>query len=299
MPEELRAKHPKESLLGRTALTFKESMTEAKHDVFGRGGPVPLHSRTALSDRVRRGMQIAYLWLHSKDNKEDNHRYSFPKGFEGAEGRGAVSFVHDTGSTLGGMTRAGMINELHVDRRFLHRTLLGGDLVSSEFQLYRSSAWDAETMADVLWMAKKVASLSQDDIRECVEASKWPDFMKATLVYRLAKRRDMIAKEFGLATQDPAGAPPTIVVPLSTRADREAAAAHYGLDVEAIESSMRDGGVLGRRFDDVLVRDGTIAEADDTVLIGLLRDAYYPTGLDHRTNRREDGQPYRRVRFDG
>jgi hypothetical protein len=44
-----------------------------------------------------------YLWFHLSDNKEDNHRYSFPKHFGGNKhGRSAVAFVHDTGSGLGG-----------------------------------------------------------------------------------------------------------------------------------------------------------------------------------------------------
>ena len=41
------------------------------------------------------------------------------------------------------------------------------------------------------------------------------------------------------------------------------------------------------------------SDAEDTVLIGLLRDRYYPTGLDHRTSRRNDGRPYRQIRYGG
>jgi hypothetical protein len=285
----------KQDLIGRTVLTFKESMVDAKHSLFGRSGPVPLHDSAALEDRVRRGMQLAYMWLHLTDNKEDNHRYAFPKKFE--EGQPAVAFMHDTGSALGGRGRTGILNEFFVDERFLKKSLIGGDLVSSEFQLYRSTAWDRETMADLMWMAKKICSLSKADIAECAEASHWPDFMRDVLVWKLAARRDLIAKHFGLTARDPAGPAPTIEVPLSTPADREAAARRYGLSAQVIESAMRDAGLLGRPFRDVLVRDGEISRGGNTVLIGLLRDAYYPAGLDQRTNRREDGREYRSLRY--
>jgi hypothetical protein len=49
----------KSDLIGRTAIRFKESMTEAKADANGRMGPMPLHTEANKFDRVRRGMQIA------------------------------------------------------------------------------------------------------------------------------------------------------------------------------------------------------------------------------------------------
>lgn len=300
LPEGTAARYPREKLLGRTVLTFKESMIEAKHDVLGRAGPVALHSEAAKGDRVHRGMQLAYMWLRLPDNKEDNHRYSLPKGVEG-KGHSAFSFIHDTGSGMGSAGRSGQLNDLNTDWRFLSRSMfgMGGSLRSTEFQLYRASAWENETASDVLWMAKKIVTITQNDLAECAKATGWPDFMQATMVYRLAKRRDMIAEAFGLKTPDPVGAAPTFSVPLSTRADREAAAARYGVDVSLIEESMRDSGVLGRPFVDLLVDRGTISDPKDTVLIGLLQDTYHPVGLVKRTNRREDGRDYVSVRHEG
>lgn len=284
----------RDALIGRTMIRFKESMTEAKHSANGRAGPVPLHRDADKNDRVHRGMQLAYMWFHLSDNKEDNHRYAFPKGFDGAKGRSAVAFVHDTGSGLGGASRSGMLNDLHVDGKFLRKEfgLLGNNLVSSEFQLYRAGAWEQETVSDLLWMAKKIVSISQAEIRECAEFSQWPDFMKDVLVWRLAKRRDIIAEEFGLKVADPAGEPPTVKVPLTTRSDREAAAKRFDLPLDQLESRLRDAKKLDQPFTDTLVDDGELKEADDTILIGLLRDTHYPTGLVNRTNRREDGGDY-------
>ncbi|MBK6688743.1 MAG: hypothetical protein IPG45_29995 [Deltaproteobacteria bacterium] len=300
LPEGTAALYPREKLLGRTVLTFKESMVEAKHEVLGRAGPVALHSEAAKSDRVHRGMQLAYMWLRLPDNKEDNHRYSLPKGFEG-KGHSAFSFIHDTGSGMGSAGRSGQLNDLNTDWRFLSRSAfgLGGALRSTEFQLYRAGAWEQETASDVLWMAKKIVTISQKDLADCANATGWPDFMKATMVYRLAKRRDMIAEAFGLKTADPVGAAPTFKVPLSTPADREAAATRYEIDVTLIEESMRDSGVLGRPFEDLLVDRGTISDPKDTVLIGILQDTYFPVGLVKRTNRREDGREYVSARHEG
>jgi hypothetical protein len=202
--------------------------------------------------------------------------------------------MHDTGSALGGTGRAGILNDLHVDERFVKKSLFG-DLVSSEFQLYRSSAWDQETHADVLWMANKIASLSQQDLRECAEASQWPDFMKEVIVYRLARRRDMLAQHFGLTVSDPVQSAPTIEVPLTNRTEIEAAARRFGLDANTIEAALREAKLESHT--DVLVHDGTISNSGDTVLMGLIRDAYHPTGLEARTNRREDGREYVPIRY--
>jgi hypothetical protein len=49
---------------------------------------------------------------------------------------------------------------------------------------------------------------------------------------------------------------------------------------------------LDKAFTDNLVVGGELRKADKTIITGLLRDIYHPTGLVERTNRREDGEEY-------
>ena len=305
IPEEASKKYRAKNLVGRTWLRFKESMVESKHDVINRGGPVTIHSQTSLIDRAMRQSLIISLWMEDTDVKEDNHRSARVKDFAGIDGNQYVEFFHDPGSSLGGERRSGELNKLSAKRgtgEFMWVSPDGRFLHSSEFQIYRPSVWDDVTFSDHLAGAKHIVRLTKSQIQEVAAHSQSPDFYQQCLSWRLTKRRDIIARFFGLRLPDSgAGEAPTVSFPLTTRSDRRKAAAHYGIPLEEIEEDLvragdlpaeNSGGDTSEPFLDVLVKDGKIQKYENTVLLGILRDFRYPSGFTQRISRYMDGEDW-------
>ncbi|MCB1090400.1 MAG: hypothetical protein KDL87_02635, partial [Verrucomicrobiae bacterium] len=164
------------------------------------------------------------------------------------------------------------------------------------------------TYSDYLAGAKHICRLSREDLAGVIHHSHMPDFWQDNLVWRLANRRDTIAKLFALTTPDQAGPPPTVEIPLTRRSDRAAAAARFQIPLEEIESDLVRTGFLDAAdrkadtkepFTDVVVKEGEIQATESTILIGILRDFRHPSGLVKRTIRWSHGEPYESIRFQG
>lgn len=178
---------------------------------------------------------------------------------------------------------------------------------SAEFQIYRPAAWDHTTFADQLSGVRHLARITKAEIREAVRHSHMPDFYQESLAWRLVKRRDLLAKTYDVPLRDgPAGEAPTIAVPLTTRADRAAAAAKYCIPLSEIENDLVRTGHLdpanrsGRTaepFLDVLAEKATLPLYHETVLSGIIRDFRHPPGFVERMNRFNDGDDYQSKRF--
>lgn len=310
LPEEALKPFRKKRLIGRVWIRFRESMVESKHDVINSGGPITTDSAVAAQDRALRQAMIAAFWMADVDVKEDNHRAVWTKNFAGTGGDQYVEFFHDPGSSLGGARRSGEINQLNYDYAtggFLWLNPLSISLYSDSFQIYRPEAWSHTTFADQLSGVRHLARITKEEIRAAVRHSLTPDFYQESLAWRLMKRRDLIAKVYGVPLRDgPAGDAPTIAVPLTTRADRAAAAAKYHIPLSEIEKDLvRTGHLDGNNragntsepFIDILAEKATIKPYHETVLSGIIRDFRHPSGFIERISRFDDGAEWQSKRF--
>ena len=310
LPAEALKPYRKKRIVGRVWIRFRESMVESKHDVATSGGPISTHSASCLGDRAARQSMIVAFWLGHSDVKEDNFRSMWIEGFGGKGGPQYLEFFHDPGSALGGGRRTGEVNKLNFGYGtgdFLWMGTTGSTLYSDAFVLYRPGFFEHVTFADQLSGARHIVRLTQADIAKAVDASLMPDFYKACLVWRLTKRRDLIARIYEIPLPDakPADAP-EFIIPLTTRADRNEAAVRYYIPLSEIEDDLVRTGHLspsGRAeatvepFDDVIVKNGTILPYHDTVIPGILREMRHPTGFVERMTRFDDGGPWQQRRF--
>ncbi|MEM7696984.1 MAG: hypothetical protein AAF236_01105 [Verrucomicrobiota bacterium] len=311
LPEEAPKKYQPERLVGRTWIRFKESMVEARHDAYNRGGPVSAYTDFAAYDRGARLQKIVSIWLDETDVKEDNHRTVWMEDYDGKGAPQLIQYFHDSGSSIGGLRRTGEINVLTEKKgqgQFLWLSPMERQVQSNYFALYRPGFWDATTFADQYSGALHITRLSQSDIRGAVSHSKMPDFYQEVLSWRMIRRRDHVAAIYGLSLPD---APidekaPEHSVSLTTRADRSAAARRYQIPLSAIEddlvrtgflSSADRGGSTPDPFVDVLVKKGVIQEHQETVLLGILREYRHPPGFVSRMTRNEDDREYYPLRF--
>ncbi len=310
LPKEAKKPWRKKNLIGRTWISFRESIVEVKHDVLTTGGPVTTHSEGCLGDRAMRQSMIVSFWLGQTDVKEDNFRSLWIEGFGGKGGAQYLEYFHDPGSSLGGARRAGEVNRMSYGSGtadFLWLASGGNVLYSDAFAVYRPGPFDHVTYADQLSGARHITRLSRADIAGAVDASMMPDFFKGCLVWKLMKRRDLIAEFYGLALPDAkAGEAPDFVVPLTTREDRKAAAARYHIALAEIENDLVRTGHLPAAdrtaatpepFLDTIVEKGTILPYAESVISGILRDIHYPSGFVDRMTRFDDGAAWQSKRY--
>lgn len=310
LPAETPKKFRPKKLIGRTWIRFRESMVEAKHDAFTTGGPVSNYTHFASRDRALRQMMLIAFWIGEVDVKEDNFKSVTIRNFNGVSGPQYLEYFHDSGSALGGAARSGELNKFSVDHGtggFLWTSPEGRLVLSNEFQIYRPSAWDHVTFADHRAAAEHIMRITGDEIRAAVEHSRQPDFYKQVLTWKLIRRRDIIAKTFGLATPDEkAGPAPTIAIPLTTREDRIAAARLYRIPLVEIENDLarmefipsdsREASTE-KPYLDVIVKDGVLQDYHDTVIPGILRDVRHPGGFVNRISRFDDGGEWQSLRL--
>lgn len=310
LPLEALSPFRKNRLLGRTWIRFRESMVEANHDVVTRGGPVSTHSALTSGDRAIRQSMIAAFWLGHTDMKEDNFRSVWIEGFGGKKSPQYLEFFHDPGSAFGAGKRSGELNRFNYGYgggNFLWLDSDGETVYSNYFCLYRPGHFHKVTFADQLSGARHITRLTKDDIARAVNASKMPDFYQACLVWRLVKRRDLIARVYQIPLRDSeAGNAPEYIIPLTTRANRIAAADHYLIPLEEIENDLirtghlpsnRRAGPTSAPFNDVIVKNGVISSYSESVIPGILRDFRHPTGFVNRMTRYDDDAKWRTLRF--
>ena len=149
-------------------------------------------------DRAARGLYLFSLWLAARDSKDDNSKTYFLKS-PGSKSTltGHFEGQHDLGVTLGTMGAAGRINGFRVGNDFLRMNRSGAIVGRGTFVYKPRAFWNA-TWADSKWMAIRIAELSDGELRQAVAASHWPDFMQEALFYKLACRRNQIARLFGV-----------------------------------------------------------------------------------------------------
>lgn len=294
-------------VVGRTVVEFKESMVESKHRVRKhRGGPVPLYTPETVDDRAYRGMALFAVWVEATDAKEPNHRLTLLKGF-GRPGWGAVEFLHDNGTAFGGALQSGAINELATDGAFLRVDESDKNQLTLRTDIrfiFRSGAWGRAQHEDLAMMARRIAAVDNKTLKRVASTSGMPDFYQVAWAWKLARRRDLIASAFGVSTSESAGPAPTVTVDLSSAAARRRVAQRYGIAPGDLEEALRDATAKAQQSkepidlsSDTVVRSGQLIPAHESVIVGLIRDARNPTGIEDRVTRWTDGRPYAPRRF--
>ncbi len=184
-----------------------------------------------------------------------------------------------------------------------------GDKVSySENVLYKPAAFDKATMADQLWMVRKILKLSAEDIMEIAKESRLPLFVQEQYVSKLISRRNNLSDVYGIGTKISMPAETHASYDLSTRDARLQAvrdldlASTFGSEDAAvieIEKLMAKGGlklVNGnvKYVDQVYSVANGVATGTDcskSVIVSLLETHVYPVGFNRHQPRRKDDKP--------
>ncbi len=284
-------KHRKEDLLGREWVTFKETLLELRPKGYiRRVDGARMSDVAAVHDRGARGSFLFNLWIANRDAKDNNNKTYFIK-----EGHPIVDYReghHDLGLALGPLLRSGELNAVPTGTGFARKGLLGRNWRFPQGQIFKSEAWRAATWSDMKWMALRITSLAEPEIRAAAATTRWPDFVQEALVYKLMDRRNRIAELYGLTgSLDLATIPaPTMAISLADPAEIRAAEHRYGLPEDALRTELvARGWRPGHR--EILLEEGTITSCRDSALIAALVEHRHPSGLERRYSRGRKGDP--------
>lgn len=296
LPDDGKSDHRRSSLMGRRWVSFKEYSVELRPKGFIRTvGGASSSDYAATEDRASRGLYLFSLWLSARDSKNDNNKSYFiksPVAGSGSTMRIEQHFdgYHDLGVTLGSMGSAAHINAMTVGDDFLRDT--GRAIKGRQTFIYRPKAYTNATWADAKWMADRITGLSDDQLKQAISASTWPDFMKETLFYKIASRRDQISRLFGDPGNDspPPLAAPNISIDISSPEKVRGVERRYRLAPGSLgeELAKRKAESTGR---EILVKDGEVVDSDDSALITLLSIQRFPSGLSDRYKRMANRNP--------
>ena len=288
--------------IGRTWVTFKESLVEFNaENVLPKVGSGPENRLGFENDRVLRGLSLLASWVGNDDAKEDNSRSVLTE----EDGKDVfVHYWHDLGSALGSTIYPGKINSLKTNTDFMYTAtslyknspkllipyeFLGHTwIVVPRLHLYKPDSWNKVTYSDGLWMAMKIASLQESDIKEAVAASKLPQFVQDALVFKLMDRRIRMAKIFGITfpgVQD--SYPLTIKYNLTKKEVRQAIAKYFDINFDRMEFEINKNKLLKgkKEYFDTVVKDGEIVSCSKSLLVNIVEKAWFPSGLERRRSR--------------
>jgi hypothetical protein len=302
-------KYSKKKLIGRTYVAFKESMVEFKSKaLINKAGPTPGSFFGPLEDRVSRGLLLFNIFIWNLDAKDENNRTVMVKNFDG-EKWSYVEYMHDMGASLGAPGESGKVNALKTGNGFLRVTsnpvagfgflkfpFLTPRVATTQFMLYRPKAWDKTTFADSRWMAKKIAGITKKQFDSILSKVNWPEYMRDLMVWKLMKRRNHIAKIYGVSDllDIKKLAPLDVSFDLTTPLAREVVARQTKLTRSEIESVMKSEGLIDGPdgvtvyIDKVMDYKGQLYPCQESVIASLLFDNYHPAGLERRIRRSED-----------
>ncbi len=313
---------PFADLENRVYVRFKTSMLEMKPSpLIVRGGPAANSVFGAQKDRVARGLGIFNMWVGNRDVKDENNKGLLlknykPKGlasyYEGQE----LSYVethHDMGNVFGGKGEPGDLNAFYQGKSFAKvrkktrviGTLLGfkaKELFLFQPLIYYPKAWKTATHADNLWMVRKIAALTTEDLREVISYSKWPWFMQETLLWKLQARRDDLVALFRLEKEFP------FFLSDSSHPHRDRTGPNLSLTLkQAISTYQLTEAELQMAFKErvnltyeqamkvldlpeQLVVNGKIKNCHQSIILPLLEKLRFPSGLSRRLKRGQDHQ---------
>lgn len=269
--------------IGRNYVFFQETSLEFKDKAgLKRSGPMSQSLLGSENDRAMRGMLLFHFFTDNFDAKDANGESLI------INHHGKPEFLQapvDLGAAFRGFAFKGRgLNHLET-KSFLRKShFSSGKLVYTHPMPYRTKAGEKATYADMLWMAKKIASLSEEAIIDAVRHTHMPEFYQKTLIYKLIKRRNRIAKLYQLESmtdiKDSQLRLPEITLDLSSEDKISSLATDLGIPVEIFYKEMRHAGIQpGTQFHDQVVKKGKIRKCYKSFVVNLLEKYAYPTGL--------------------
>ncbi|MEQ1876781.1 MAG: hypothetical protein ABL958_09045, partial [Bdellovibrionia bacterium] len=147
-----------------------------------------------------RASMLAYLWLGVWDVKEENTLFSLALKSDGVQftPRAAIA---DMGMSLGVAinrfprdVKAGLVNDLPWDLVERKDSKIIFNARFNAWPPYFKSA----RYRDLLWMANKIAKVSEDSLTEILKKSGWPEPVRLLYFQKLADRRRQILKAFSI-----------------------------------------------------------------------------------------------------
>lgn len=293
-------KYKQADLVGRSYVSFNESMVEFKGDkVFVRGGAVAGSFLGAEIDRALRGAFVFNMWLGNIDAKDENNRSILVPNFLGSGKQSYMEIIHDYGASLGNILSGfGSVNNMTTGDKFIEvkKGLLGGDKkVTFEVPLlYKPKAWENSTFADGLWMARRIAKTPRSAIENAVASLSWPAYARKALTQKILMRRNDIAKAFGVENElDEKNLQPlNISISLRTAIDRAKVAEEFGISLVQIEQRLKAAKKLGSdgisTHQENVVVNNELVECKKSLITGMLELNKHPSGLQRRLLRAFD-----------
>lgn len=304
-----------ERLLGREYLVMSETSVEFKPSTVTRLGAISLNLVGAKQDRAKRGFAVFSYWLQNKDSKDDNNRGVIMNNEY-------IEYVHDLGASLANIWTSALPNEIKTE---FGRIEQSSPKIQHHIKvptqryikipltvLYLPTAYDVATQADAIWMADKIATLTEQEVRDVVAETKWPGFVQDVMSSRLIARKNSLAELFGFEQKQIQldQKQKTIALNLDTRASRLAAAEAIDLQLatngniekaaDLIEKLMIESGLKMDKngetnYSDTLyeTKDGIakLMTCNDSILISALESTIRPTGIGRRVSRQSDDKP--------
>ena len=295
LPSDGDKEYRRAGLIGRRWVSFKEYSVELKPKGFIRTVSGATNSDFgATEDRAARGLYLFSLWLSARDSKDDNSKSYFVKQPDGGGSKMKIvehyDGYHDLGVSLGSMGSAAHLNGMMIGDDFLRRA--GKVIKGRQTFIYRPRAYTNATWSDAKWMADRIAGLTDEQLRGAIASSTWPDFMKETMFFKIAARRDQIANLFRDQGAPPREriAPPNFAVDLSSPDKVREVERRYRLSPGSLaeELASRGGAAAGT---EILVKEGEIMDSRDSALITQLSIQHYPSGLADRYKRMANRNP--------
>ena len=298
LPPEPDEDYKPEHLIGREWISFIEYSMELKpQDYIIRYDGSRMSDHTARNDRVARGLYLFNLWITNRDAKDDNNKaYYIMRPPSKGEDPEIVEYregMHDLGLSFGTLKSGALVNDMTVGPDFLRRSSDGNHLLSSQSFICIPEAWSQATWADGRWMAEKIASLSEADIRSAVAATRWPDFAQSALSYKLIARRNRIAEFYGCIDllDQPLIDPPRHAVSLDSPNAIRRTEHHYQLKPGSLAAALKKANV-DIPYTETVLTQGQLVSSKDSHLIRLLVQQRHPSGLHERYNRSDDRHPF-------
>lgn len=177
-------------------IVFKEGMLEArfkKKQLYRVG---PFYPGYKKGKRETRALMVFNMWIGNADLKpgENNKTLIRTKGNK----KEMFYMQHDVGFAFGYYGREKptefpwsiIKSRTKNNIKFNYRTFVPND------------GWDHVSFADSKWMVRKIAQLTREQITECVEFGKWPDYSpynyKQLIIEKLINRRNQLVEAFEL-----------------------------------------------------------------------------------------------------
>jgi hypothetical protein len=189
--------------LGETYLEFFGTTLEPRPAHETRLGPIMMDSLSNLQRRELRGALLAHMWIGNWDTKPANTLLTIVNQQGSTHLKGSFS---DLGVSMGVKIskfprdlKAGLVNEFAWDIL----SEIGSKVHFNARMNHLPLAWRTADWSDLHWMARQIARMTSDDVKEILLESGWPANIQQLYLFKLAERRQQILKTFAISDPHP------------------------------------------------------------------------------------------------